>query len=513
MTNLPTSLDELHGRRAARWIRESTTEQFDAYGPDGQRERQDSAIGRWQLADTGLVYEVAVSGKIAWRSPAMLRMLDDARAGAFDVLVVGYSDRWQRNLRRTLEILEDVLHPAGVAVLFADRRLLSSDPDEWDELVAEATAAERYIRHMAGRITDGFAAKFRRFGDQAGTPPMGFRRAVELPHVLEIDEASIERAVDVFRRYAGGSLSMRELAAATGLGYELVVKMLRNPIYNGWARRHRGPREERQPAPWRADPPVSDDLWRRCADLRASRLRGGGPSTRGAEDLLRGIVHCAGCGRRIRANGTMGGGRRQRLHPDPCEAWGQASVSADAWERLIAGQLAGVVLGDQAVARVRAVLATPVTQPIDTTATRIERRIRELALEHAAQAIGDAEYLAGVAALRAELEAARTARPPAIDPDRALGRIRELERAWRSATAREQAELVHGIYARVEALGSRIAAVTLTPAAYEIGLDQVMPEWVRLEERPRQGSGTQEQTARILIRGRRERLEQARRTA
>ena len=38
-------------------------------------------------------------------------MLAAAKAGEFDLLLIGYSDRWQRNLRRTLELLEDSLHP------------------------------------------------------------------------------------------------------------------------------------------------------------------------------------------------------------------------------------------------------------------------------------------------------------------------------------------------------------------------------------------------------------------
>jgi hypothetical protein len=96
-------------------------------GPTASAEDR-GAIERYGLVDTGIAYEVAVSGSIAWRAPAMRQVVDDARAGRFEVLVVGYSDRWQRNLRRTLEVLEDELHPAGVAVLFADVRILSLRP-------------------------------------------------------------------------------------------------------------------------------------------------------------------------------------------------------------------------------------------------------------------------------------------------------------------------------------------------------------------------------------------------
>jgi hypothetical protein len=85
----------------------------------------------------------------------------------------------QRNLRRTFELLEDHLHPAGVALVMCDRKILSSDPNDWDELVAEATGAERYSRRLSERITDGYAVKFDVRGDPGGHAALGFRRSAE----------------------------------------------------------------------------------------------------------------------------------------------------------------------------------------------------------------------------------------------------------------------------------------------------------------------------------------------
>src|ERR1035437_3231242 len=63
MSRLPTSADALVGLRAARWIRESTTGQFDRYGPEAQIELQDASIRRLGLVDTGLVWTAAHSGR------------------------------------------------------------------------------------------------------------------------------------------------------------------------------------------------------------------------------------------------------------------------------------------------------------------------------------------------------------------------------------------------------------------------------------------------------------------
>jgi hypothetical protein len=500
---LPRSLDDVRGLRCARWIRESTTEQYGNNGPDSQRRKIEGAIERFGLVDTGIAYEVAVSGSIAWLSAAMRQVVDDARAGRFEVLVVGYSDRWQRNLRRTLEVLDDDLHPAGVAVLFADVRILSSDRSDWDELVAESAAAERYIRKLADRITDGYAEKFAHHGDQAGHPTLGFRRGAEPPHVLEVDAASIGRAVDVFRRYARGNVSTADLALVTGLGEEQVRKMLRNRLYNGWAVRHRG--AEVRPARWRDAPPVDDGLWEQVQSVRAAKRRGGGPRRAGADPLL-GLLHCGACGRRIRGDGMIGSGRsqhRSRIHPDPCEAWGpKARYAAETWESPIAAQVSGMRLDEATIRDVRRVLAAPAPVAMATSAARYRREMRELAEAHVAERITDAAYLEQLAELRRQADAT----PPsaaAVDPDEAVAYLRDLEALWAKATPAEQAELVRSIYARVEVVGARFVAVTLTPEAEAHGLPMLLPESVRLGERPRQVSGPRWRTVRIPIVGRR----------
>jgi hypothetical protein len=133
---LPASIDAIEGLRAARWFRESTTGQFDNFGPDAQRRQQNKVVDRYRLADIGLEWSVASSGwKDAWRTPAWEAMLAAARAGDFDILLVGYVSRFLRNVKQSLIAIEDHLQPAGVVVLFADEKLLSSDPDHWGQFV------------------------------------------------------------------------------------------------------------------------------------------------------------------------------------------------------------------------------------------------------------------------------------------------------------------------------------------------------------------------------------------
>ena len=478
MKRLPRSLDEIRGLRAARWIRESTAGQYDRFGPASQREQQDRFIERHGLVDTGLTFQVAHSGTTVWRSPTMTEMLAEARAGAFDLLLAGYSDRWQRNLRRTLELLEDGLHPAGVALVMCDRRILSSDPHDWDELVAEAAGAERYSRRLGERITDGYAAKFDHHDDPGGHAALGFRRLPERPHTLEIDPATIGVAVGLFERYALGTVSSVQLAAETGLADSRIRMILMNPLYNGWIRRHRGPNETRRPAPWRANPPVSDALWARVEDVRRSKTRGGGARRRGRVDLLAGLLECA-CGRRIRSDGTFADGRHRKLHPGPCEAWGsRARLGDETWESPVLAQVGGIRLDDATIASVVAALGGA-RRPIAMDRARIERQMREVALEHVRGGLTDDAYLARVGGFRSQIAALEVTSDIGVPADRAVDWLRAIADSWRQADVPEaKADLLHAIYERIVVAGRSFVSARLTPAAYAHGLALALPEVV-----------------------------------
>ena len=105
---LPRALEDLRGLRAARWIRESTRGQYDNYGPEAQREQQDRTLGRWDLVDTAIEWQVAHSGRTVGSTAQFQEMV--ARAGRdYDVLLVGYVSRFARNLRTAVNARHDLI--------------------------------------------------------------------------------------------------------------------------------------------------------------------------------------------------------------------------------------------------------------------------------------------------------------------------------------------------------------------------------------------------------------------
>jgi len=502
MSRLPRSLDELRGLRGARWIRESTERQGDRYGPDAQREQQDRAIERWGLVDTGMVWQVAHSGRTIAGTPEFAEMLGGA-GDRFDVLLVGYVSRFARDLRTAVNARHD-LHAAGAALLFCDERVLSSDEREWELWAREAVEAEAYSRRLGRRVAEGYEAKFRRHRDPGGNAPLGFRR---VDGFLEVDPGTIVRVIEAFTGYASGSVSLPELEHRTGIDHEALKVMLRNPIYNGWVRRHRRDHDELLlPAAWRGDPPVSDALWERVQHVREQRYTGGGRSTRRHIHLLAGRLYCV-CGTRIRAevrSHPLYPHRRYR-HRDACSAWPQSTRMARVFDDPISAQVEQMRLGPDLLVSLRKLATTLVPAPDagSLRRRRIERELAALAQRHARRAIATEAYLAEHVRLTQLLDeppAALETHAPVVDPDTAIAYLRDIKRMWRDMDVAGRRDLAAALYERITVTADGVLEVEPTPEAMRHGAALALPERVALA-RP-EGSG-QRSTTHIRVVGRR----------
>lgn len=248
-----------------------------------------------------------------------------------------------------------------------------------------------------------------------------------------------------------------------------------NPLYNGWVRRGRGRGAKRRAAPWRADPPVSDALWGRVEDVRRSKTKGGGPRKRGRTDLLGGLLESV-CGRRVRSDGTFADGRHRKLHPNPCEAWGdKARLGDETWEPAILGQLANIQL-DHGRSLPWSHPWAPARSPSPSSAEG-SRQMKELALEHAAERIDDAAYMTRLAQLRSQRTAIDEGQQVRVTADRAVEWLRAFAQAIVAADLPdERSDLVLAIYERIVVAGPRLVSARLTPAAYERGMALTLPQ-------------------------------------
>lgn len=462
MTRLPASLEELRGRRAARWIRESKAEQADNWGPDAQRAQQDRVIERHGLVDTGITWQVAHSGRTIASTSQWAEMM--AAAGErYDVLVVGYVSRFARDLRTAVNARHD-LHAAGAALLFADELVLSSDEDKWETWAREAVEAEAYSRRMGRRIREGYAARRRRFADPGGTPPFGFRRGGP-DKLLEPDPEASDQVLRIFELAATGATD-RDVAAATGISIHRIRTTLRSELYAG---------RLADGSATRFAPVVDPELWHRAQAVRdRRRTRDGRPATKTPYALS--MLRCAACDRRL-----IGDVGRYR-HLDVCPAFAAARVAP---KRRVRGQHRNVMGASYPVAlyegAVRAVLGrislgagliaevltdTPAAAPDRLAAARIGRE-RDAAL---------ARYRRDRDAVRLEAEMARLDElerdlpaAPAFDRKAAVEYLQELPALWDDAPVARR-RLAETLFAEIRVLAARSIDFVPTPEALDRGL-------------------------------------------
>lgn len=300
--------------RAAIYLRNSDPRQAAAGTQEGQlaaAQRRARELG----ADVVGVYsdegKSAKTGALARRGD-FARLITDARAGLFDLVIVGDVDRLTRTQSFT-ELGGQILGPlqdAGIKVATTGGQLLDLGDDgdqllvlfeSWRAARENAARSQRSIRGRQRAIAAGRAP---------GPPPLGYTLAAG--RVVEADAAALPR--EIYERAAAGE-SLRTIAAALRVrGAELprggawvassVARVLRCSTYDTgrWAA-HPGAVLD---APVLVDPGVAAAARQRLAGRRGTS----GTRTVGVY-LLQGIARCGmpGCGGRIHIHGER---RRSR---------------------------------------------------------------------------------------------------------------------------------------------------------------------------------------------------------
>jgi hypothetical protein len=120
-------------------------------------------------------------------------------------------------------------------------------------------------------------------------------------------------------------------------------------------------------------------------------------------------------------------------------------------------------------------------QPVAIDKARIDRQMRELALEHAAGSLSDDVYLARLKVLRRQRDAVVERTAAGLPVERALEWLRALGESLQAPEkSKEKADVLHAIYDQIVVTGREIVSVRLTPSAYAHGLALALPTKVAL---------------------------------
>ena len=470
--------EDLAGRTWAGYLRESTRGQADRYGPELQRAEQRQFAERHGLVSTDREYVDLVSGKDTLRRTDFARMLADAEAGAFEVLLVYDTSRFARNVADAW-VYRDRLARAGVVLVFCADGLIAGNVDTYELEGLKTVSDAAYIRRLSRNVARGYEQKWRLFDDPGGHPPLGFVRSGE-PRLLEPDEGpDLARVRRAFELYATGAWSDTALADELELNEAGLTEILTNPLYAGRAIRHKGkPDQEEKPARFSApvDPELFDHVQAIRERRRTAHTAGGGSYARRAYPLVR-LMRCVECGSGY--HGDANGGRRRIRHSRRPACARSATYAAEPYEEQLARVFDTVRLTEADIAQVLAAMRrveplAPTPQLVGVEAARAELQ-RQLAA-------GEVTIDAFSRAWR------RTDRPAASAPAmpdelwlrRARKRLAEFGTLWRNPAVpdRLREEALHEIFARVDVQGSELFAVHPQPNenAWLLGLAALRQE-------------------------------------
>jgi site-specific DNA recombinase len=238
---------------------------------------------------------------------AFEKMLEDARKGAFDVIVAWRPDRLFRDLWPAAR-LKQVMDATGVDVETVTQPMDKSTLGLW------AWMAEREIENIRERTLMGRESLARAGKLVTGNPPYGFRYDPSVKQ-LQHDEAEKPQVIGIFDWVGQGKSITSLIANLNRLGIltrhgkpwtrQQIVKILRNPVYAGrgyWGKRERRngrvvakkSLEERILIP--VTPIVSEEIFQRVQRQLDKNRSTSSRNTRHIH-LLQNLLWCRGCGK------------------------------------------------------------------------------------------------------------------------------------------------------------------------------------------------------------------------
>jgi site-specific DNA recombinase len=230
--------------------------------------------------------------------PALEHLLERAKDGEVDCVVIHRLDRLTRSLRDWVTLLEELSRrEVGLAVVAGDLAGLAKGADRSLLFNLLAIFAEFERELISDRLRDARQARQAHGFRVAGRPPFGYRPDL-VTRQLVPDETSARFVRRMFEMATQGvrpatiATAMNALGATRNWEARTVLRLLRNPVYAGQG----SPAIGSRPAPL-----VSRELFEKVGALICSR-RSRPPKPRsGGHDpfFLRGLVVCGRCGCRM----------------------------------------------------------------------------------------------------------------------------------------------------------------------------------------------------------------------
>lgn len=161
---------------AAIYTRVSTDEQVEAYGLDVQRANCEQYASAYSIPVCKVYSDEGVSGAMPMdKRPALSALIEAARRGEFNQVIVPAIDRLARDLKVFLNVWDE-LESIGLKIILVKERLETDSATGMLMRNIMATFADYERALISERTTGGRRARARIDGERGGSLPMGYIR-------------------------------------------------------------------------------------------------------------------------------------------------------------------------------------------------------------------------------------------------------------------------------------------------------------------------------------------------
>lgn len=373
-------MEKLKQKRVGIYVRVSTEMQSsEGYSITGQINQIEEycQFNNFKVVD---VYEDrGISGK-SMNRPALQRMLQDAKNGHIDCVMVYKTNRLARNTSDLLKIVED-LHKQNVEFFSLSERMEVSTSSGKLMLQVLASFAEFERNNIVDNIFMGQTIRAKEGYYQVNLP-LGYEKIPDSKHELMINQHEANIVKYIFEAYAKGHGYRKIANALNHKGYVTkkgkpfsvgsITYILSNPFYIGqiqfakykdWnEKRRKGINDKPVIAQGKHSPIISQDLWDKV-QIRKKQIKEK-PQVHGkGTNLLTGIIRCPQCGAAMAASNTtntLKDGTKKRIRYYSCSNFRNKgskvcsanSVRADVIEKYVMDQILEIVKSDKVIKQV-----------------------------------------------------------------------------------------------------------------------------------------------------------------
>lgn len=372
-------MSEMKKKRIGGYIRVSTEKQVMGYSIEGQitQIEQYCQFNSYELVD--IYADRGISGK-SMNRPELQRMLNDAKNGKLDCVMVYKTNRLARNTSDLLTIVEE-LHRQNVEFFSLSERMEVKNSTGKLMLQILASFSEFERNTILENIYNGQHQRALE-GYYQGNLPLGYNNIPDNKKELMINQHEANIVKYIFESYAKGHGYRKIANALNHKGYvtkkgnpfsiSAVTYILSNPFYIGkiqfakykdWNdKRRKGLNDKPVIAEGKHTPIISQDLWDKVQARKKQVSKK--PQVHGkGTNLLTGIIFCEKCGAAYAASNTtntLKDGTKKRIRYYSCSNFRNKgskvcsanSVRADVIEKYVMDQILEVVKSDKVLKQV-----------------------------------------------------------------------------------------------------------------------------------------------------------------